>query len=482
MSDVGNGKGVKRPSSGGTPVSKKNDFGSSDESIDSDGSNDCSTLEDKEIDTNDIAEPLIKLPEEVCKRYTTDSSVLMIAGHVSWELTGKRETKTLIKTHPNLNVFHRFTDQKYRLVVSGCTSAHSVVVNEEGKAMTFGRNNCGQLGQDDIVTKDVPTEVAGLKEMTIIFASTGRNHTLFLTDSGVVYACGDNRNGQCGIGTIQIKQLTTPTKIRYRGPPIVKVACGGDFSMILDAEGGLHSFGLPENGQLGHNTDGKYLVTSNRLSYNFETSPKRIIAYIEKSKDGHVTTVDDVQITDVACGINHTVALDSKKRAFSWGFGGFGRLGHAEQKDELVPRLIKYFDSQSRGVRSIYCGASYSLAINDLGALFLFGQTKRTGEANMYPKPVQDLAGWNIRCVGTGNTSVVIAADDNLIVWGASPTYGELGLGDLTKSSTKPVEVPRMEGTKISLVSMGYSHTLLLCNDSSETAKEKLAKMPTFKP
>lgn len=38
----------------------------------------------------------------------------------------------------------------------------------------------------------------------------------------------------------------------FRGPPIVKVACGGDFSMILDAEGGLHSFGLPENGQLGN--------------------------------------------------------------------------------------------------------------------------------------------------------------------------------------------------------------------------------------
>lgn len=27
------------------------------------------------------------------------------------------------------------------------------------------------------------------------------------------------------------------------------------------------------------------------------------------------------------------------------------------------------------------------------GALFMFGQTKRTGEANMYPKPVQDLTG-----------------------------------------------------------------------------------------
>lgn len=59
----------------------------------------------------------------------------------------------------------------------------------------------------------------------------------------------------------------------------------------------------------------------------------------------------------------------------------------------------------------------------------------------MYPKPVQDLAGWNITCVGTSSTSIVIAADETCIAWGAAPTYGELGLGDLQKSSTTPKEV-----------------------------------------
>lgn len=44
----------------------------------------------------------------------------------------------------------------------------------------------------------------------------------------------------------------------------------------------------------------------------------------------------------------------------------------------------------------------------------------------MYPKPVQDLGGWNIQAIGTSNTSVVISADDSLIAWGASPTFGEL--------------------------------------------------------
>lgn len=106
-----------------------------------------------------------------------------------------------------------------------------------------------------------------------------------------------------------------------------------------------------------------------------------------------------------------------------------------------MPRLIKYFDTQSRGVRSVHCGSTYSLAVTEHGALFLFGQTKRTGEANMYPKPVQDLAGWDIHHIGTSFTSIVIAADDTVIAWGASPTYGELGLGEFQKSSTTPKEV-----------------------------------------
>jgi len=63
----------------------------------------------------------------------------------------------------------------------------------------------------------------------------------------------------------------------------------------------------------------------------------------------------------------HQVAVDSLKRVFSWGWGGLGRLGHAEQKDEMIPRLIKFFDTQSRGVKSVHCGSSFSLAINELG-------------------------------------------------------------------------------------------------------------------
>ena len=52
---------------------------------------------------------------------------------------------------------------------------------------------------------------------------------------------------------------------------------------------------------------------------------------------------------------------------YSWGFGGYGRLGHAEPKDELVPRLVKFFDGPNRGATMISAGATFTLATTEYG-------------------------------------------------------------------------------------------------------------------
>ncbi|XP_037299924.1 protein RCC2 homolog isoform X1 [Manduca sexta] len=480
MSSAGRKRAAPASSRGGAKVPRrKKPVVSEDE--DSNDSTQSNPAPEPRSPSPELEEPTTKLPEELLETFCKPPGTLLIAGMVSWDMVARRDNNPTKRTHPNLYTFHKFTDRRYRLIVSGCTAGHSVLVSEDGEAYTFGRNTCGQLGFGDTTTRNVPEPVPMLRGKSIIHAAVGRHHTLFVTDTGTVYACGDNKSGQCGIGNTT-PQVVKPTRIKYNGAPIVKVGCGAEFSMILDCNGILHSFGMPEYGQLGHNTDGKYFVTSTKLSFHFETVPKQVALFVQKSKDGYVAPVKDVAIVDFSCGNNHTVAIDSKKRAFSWGFGGFGRLGHAEQKDESVPRLIKYFDTVARGVRSVHCGGTYSLAVNDYGALFMFGQTKRTGEANMYPKPVHDLTGWNIKSVGVSNTSIVIAADDSLIAWGVSPTYGELGMGEINKSSAKPKEVSRMDGLNISQVTMGYSHTLLLCDDTSEEVKQKIANLPAFDP
>ena len=58
------------------------------------------------------------------------------------------------------------------------------------------------------------------------------------------------------------------------------------------------------------------------------------------------------------------VALDKQKRVFTWGFGGYGRLGHSEPKDEYIPRLVKVFEGPNRGATMVAAGGSFTLAVH----------------------------------------------------------------------------------------------------------------------
>lgn len=83
---------------------------------------------------------LPKLPDELLASRDREPGRLLIAGMVTWDLVGKKtDTKGGIKIRPNLYYFHRFTEDKYRLAVSGCTSAHSVLISMDRKALTFGK-------------------------------------------------------------------------------------------------------------------------------------------------------------------------------------------------------------------------------------------------------------------------------------------------------------------------------------------------------
>lgn len=121
------------------------------------------------------------------------------------------------------------------------------------KVYSFGRNESGQCGHQKLRTFDAPTLIADLSNLNIVQAATGAKHSLFLTDEGIVYACGANKNGQLGVGKKYAKQevIAKPKRIDYNGAPIVQIGCGGEFSAILNFEGNLYTFGLPEFGQLG---------------------------------------------------------------------------------------------------------------------------------------------------------------------------------------------------------------------------------------
>lgn len=118
-----------------------------DEDFESDASDGADDLANDAADAKEV-EVLImddeapsKLPEDLLKTYDRDPGQLMISGMVTWDQSGRRVAKDQqAKVRPNLYVFHRFTEEKYRLIVSGCSSAHSVLVNMDRKAMSFGES------------------------------------------------------------------------------------------------------------------------------------------------------------------------------------------------------------------------------------------------------------------------------------------------------------------------------------------------------
>ncbi|KAJ8021735.1 Protein RCC2 [Holothuria leucospilota] len=420
---------------------------------------------------------------------------LLFCGGTNWDMTGRwrlpkcatREGSKPPAGGRNLFGPHRLlalSGIRVRNVISGPHANHSIIITEEGKAMSWGRNEQEQLGLGHAERVDSPTLIETLKNKHIVNAACGRTHSLCLTDEGTVYAFGDNRLGQLGIGC-QSGSVGTPCKIDYHGYPIVQVACGGEFSMMLDCKGNLHSFGCQEYSQLGHNSNGRFAVKGTKTSSQNITSPRKIVLYVEKMRDGTIKPLENIVMKDVVCGGNHTVAMDMQSRIFTWGFGGYGRLGHGEPRDEPVPRSLKTFEPlmSGRTASKIYAGTSYSMVVTTNGQLYFWGQTKSTGEATMYPKPIHDLSGWNIRSVGCSNSSIVIAADDSVISWGPSPTYGELGYGEnASRSSTHAQKAKPLEGFHIYKVSCGMGHSLMIARDDREEDKVRLSHMPIFDP
>lgn len=429
----------------------------------------------KEVDTDQSSPE----PVQPCGK-------LLICGGTNWDMVGRKEVpKSGVNTGgPNLWEPHSIsslTSIRVQHVASGPSSCHSIIICEGGTAMSFGRNDKGQLGHGDTVRCDKPKVIESLKTQTIVQASCGKAHSLLLTAEGILFGFGDNKSAQLGQGH-QKALMPKPVQIVHPGnKKIIKASCGAEFSMFIDESNLLYSFGRPEYGQLGHNTDGQYFVSANKLAFNCEVLPRHVAVFVEKTKDGFTHIIDDVKIVDVSCGVNHTIARDSKDRLFTWGFGGYGRLGHHQPKDELIPRLVSFFKGKS--VSSIHAGATYSMAVSG-GQLYFWGLTKSTGDATMYPKPVRDMSGWDVRSVGCSKTSIVLAADDSVVSWGPSPTYGELGYGlkkGGQKSSTNPKIVEPLEGIYIQEVTCGFGHTLFIARDD-EKDLPLLNKLPVYDP
>lgn len=159
---------------------------------------------------------------------------------------------------------------------------------------------------------------------------------------------------------LEIKQLR-------RNMGIYQIAGGDGHTVAVDIKGCVYSWGASACGQLGLQSM-KDLPTDVE-GYPYQPTPRLI------------ELLQNVQITQIACGDAHTVALTNEGRLFSWGGGGCGQLGHPDTqcmpKDEdgcpyqPKPKMIQAL--KANDVKEVSCGKAHTVAVLRSGHLYSWG-------------------------------------------------------------------------------------------------------------
>ena len=69
---------------------------------------------------------------------------------------------------PEPTIFAPEVGTTFTSVMTGPCACHTVCVNDEGKAYTFGRNELGQLGHGDKMNRGAPTPVKALESVRVL--------------------------------------------------------------------------------------------------------------------------------------------------------------------------------------------------------------------------------------------------------------------------------------------------------------------------
>lgn len=123
---------------------------------------------------------------------------------------------------------------------------HLLALQENGTIKSKGCNAYGQLGYPTADLMPALT-IEGLTNIVDIAVST--RHSLALNSSGEVLAWGANNSGELGVPSRTTDASIYPLKVENL-PKIKLIAVGHDFSLAIDENGQLWSWGVNKDNQL----------------------------------------------------------------------------------------------------------------------------------------------------------------------------------------------------------------------------------------
>ncbi len=212
-----------------------------------------------------------------------------------------------------------YTQRTSPVQVTGITNAvqvacgyyHTVVLCTDGTVKSFGNNNYGQLGDGTTTRRTSPVQVTGINNA--IKVACGYYYTVILCADGTVKSFGYNGNYELGNGTT-VQQSIIPVQV-VNITNAVQIACGGNHTAVLCANGTIKAFGNNNYGQLGDGT------TTRRN-----------------------TPVDVSGITNavqVSCGYNYTNVLCSDGTIRVFGDNGYSQLDIGNYNQQLIPIISR---------------------------------------------------------------------------------------------------------------------------------------------
>jgi alpha-tubulin suppressor-like RCC1 family protein len=307
---------------------------------------------------------------------------------------------------------------------------HSLALRADGTVAAWGANEFGQLGSGTGTMSETPVTVQGLSGVKAIAA--GAFHSLALLSNGTVVSWGDNESGQLGNGSTKESEVPVAVKglTGVRG-----IAAGADFSLALLSNGTVMAWGDGESGQLGN---GKTTTS---------TTPVAV-----KGLTG---------VAAISAGGNFSLALLNKETVVSWGGDEYGQLGVSGLEAEFsdVPVAVGSLNN----VTGVAAGSRHGLALLGNGTVKAWGRDNVGQLGNATTKPFQEtpVAVSGISSVAAvsagGSDSAALLAGGSAMSWGSNE-WGTLGNGTTGSPSMVPVAVTGL--SQIAGLSVGAAHML----------------------
>uniref|UniRef100_A0A3B3BXZ2 RCC1 domain containing 1 n=1 Tax=Oryzias melastigma TaxID=30732 RepID=A0A3B3BXZ2_ORYME len=188
----------------------------------------------------------------------------------------------------------------------------------------------------------------------------GGDHVILLTAAGAVYTWGQGSHGQLGHGALLSEEEPRTVEALW-GMKMSSVSAGGWHSVCISDAGDLYVWGWNESGQLGLPSQNLRKISERKahqqgeLSQNSSTYQEEVFISIQ-AFPALLDVTPLCEVKAVGCGSRHTAAVTTSGDLYTWGWGGYGQLGHQSFSSLDEPQRVEFFRVQQLRVVGVECG------------------------------------------------------------------------------------------------------------------------------